>query len=221
MLTIACVLKSGPEYRVEHVVALAAGVQRYLSLPHRIVCLTDCGAVAAQIMIRCGIEPIPLKHGWPGWFSKIELFRPGLFDGPVWYSDLDAVICGSLDDLVLGHRFTVLRNFWSDARIGSGLMAWDTDLSRIYRRFQLAPAQAIREFVTTEKWGDQGFIRAHTPIKPELWQVKHPGRVVSYKKHVLPNGGRIPEGASVCCYHGKPRPWDTSLWQREQTQMAV
>lgn len=214
MLTVACVLRSGPEYRVEHVLALAAGVSRHLSRPHRFVCLTDCGIAGGQVMIRAGIEPIPLKHRWPGWWSKVELFSPGLFDGPVFYSDLDALIVGSLDDLVDGHRFTVLRNFWNAGRIGSGLMAWDADLSAIYERFRLAPSAAMKQYVTTERWGDQGWINAHSPIRPELWQVKHPGRVISYKKHVLPNGGAVPADVSVICYHGQPRPWNSPLWNR-------
>ena len=41
MLTVACVLRSGPEYRAEHVAALAAGVIRHLSRRYRFVCLTD------------------------------------------------------------------------------------------------------------------------------------------------------------------------------------
>ena len=76
----------------------------------------------------------------------------------------------------ISDRFTVLRNFWSDARIGSGLMAWDCGLSAIYERFLLAPERAMREYVTTERWGDQGFIKAHTPVPLDFWQVKHPGR---------------------------------------------
>jgi hypothetical protein len=209
-VTVACVLKSGPEYRVEHVQMLAAGVRRHLTLQHRFVCLTDLDPVDFDE----GVEPRALHHGWPGWWSKIELFRPGLFDGPVFYADLDTIIVGSLDDLALGHRFTVLENFWSNKRIGSGLMAWNDDLSAIYERFARNAANFQREFVTTERWGDQGFIAAHAPFRPELWQLRHPGRVVSYKQHVVP-AGRVPEHARVICYHGKPRPWDTALWQKQ------
>jgi len=180
----------------------------------------DCGAVAGQVMIRCGIEPVPLIHRWPGWWSKIELFRPGLFEGPILYADLDTVILGALDDMVLGHRFTVLRNFWADRqgadRVGSGLMAWDADLSVIYREFCESSQLVMRDYTTTERWGDQTFIKDHTPIEPERWQDKHPGRIFSYKRHVVPAGGRVPEGASVICYHGKPRPWHTPLWHQRR-----
>jgi hypothetical protein len=207
MLSVAMALRSGPEFRVEHVAALAAGVRRHLSAPHRMVCLTDLvGDVE-----RAGVEAIPLRHGWPGWWAKIALFEPGIFEGPVLYLDLDTVICGPLDDLWLGHYFTVLQNFWAPTRIGSGLMAWDTrvrDLGQIYRRFLMAPDLAMRQYVTPERWGDQGFIQFNSPVKPETWQQKHPGRVVSYRRHVLP-AGRVPDGASIVCYGGKARPWNT------------
>lgn len=181
------------------------------------VCLTDLPREVEAV----GVEAIRLQNDWRGWWSKMNLFKGGLFDGPVFYSDLDAIVVGSLDDLVLGHRFTVLRNFWNEGRIGSGLMAWDADLSAIYERFRLAPEMAMREYVTTERWGDQGFIRAHTPIEPDLWQVKHPGRVISYKKHVIPADGVVPAPACVVCYHGLPRPWQTPIWNKYSSAQEV
>lgn len=210
MLTVATVLKSGGEYRPEHVAALRDGFRRHLSLPHRFVCLSDMNAPC---------ETIPLEHRWKGWFSKIELFRPGLFDGPVFYADLDTVIVGPLDDLVTGHLFTVLENFWSKARIGSGLMAWSIDLSKIYDDFAVAPKRHMAECTTTEKWGDQGFIRFHTPVEPERFQTISPGKVVSFKKHVLP-ARRVPDRAAVVCFHGQPRPFALSARERAWMEAA-
>lgn len=44
---------------------------------------------------------IPLTSGWPGWWSKIELFNPNLpISGRILYLDLDTLpICG-LEDIV-------------------------------------------------------------------------------------------------------------------------
>jgi hypothetical protein len=164
------------------------------------------------------IETVTLDERWPGWWSKISMFRPGLFDGPCWYADLDTIIVGPLDDIVLGHRFTVLRNFWRDDRIGSGLMAWDTDLSVIYRRFASDPERWMREYKTPDKWGDQQFIFDNTPIQPDRWQDKHPGRIVSYKRDIVRlHRGKVPPEASIICYHGRPRPWETKLWPSRTT----
>lgn len=89
-LTIACVLRSGGVYDAEWVAKLQRGVARHMTLPHRFVCLSD-------VDVPC--ERIPLVTDWPGWWSKIELFRKGLFDGPVLYTDLDSVITGPLDGM--------------------------------------------------------------------------------------------------------------------------
>lgn len=203
MLTVACVLKSGGEYKPAHVDALAAGVARNLSLPYRFVCLTD---------LNVSHETVPLRHGWPGWWSKIELFEQLI--SPVLYFDLDTIVVGSLDEIAFGHRFTVLENFWRPDRIGSGMMAWDCDLSRIYTIFRGNPVRFMDQYRTPENWGDQAFIKDHTPVEPERWQKKFPGKVVSYKRHVV-EAGRVPAGAAVVCYHGQPRPWHTPLWGLE------
>lgn len=200
ILTVACVLKSGGEYKQDYVRALSYAVATNLKVPHRFKCLSDLPGE--------GYTTIELVNDFPGWFSKIELFRKGIFPGPVFYIDLDTAITGSLDDIVLGHTFTVLENFWTPGTIGSGLMAWNCDLTAIYDAFCADPKAAMAEYTTRQKFGDQGFIQAHSPVPLEHWQTKFPGRVASYRKHCL-NG--VPEGVSVICYGGKVRPWNTKL----------
>lgn len=218
MLTVATVLRTGPEYRPYHVQTLRDGVAKYLTIPFRFVCLTDY----PFHQIGAGMELIPLKHGWPGWWSKIELFAKGVLEGPVLYLDLDTIPCGSLDEIALGHRFTMLQNFWRADRVGSGVMAWRIDMSQIYEAFKLAPQFHMAEFNDANKWGDQAFILKHAPMDPERFQTKFPDRIVSYKMHCrpgmdpknpTPGETRVPEGASLICFHGQPRPWTTPLWK--------
>lgn len=198
-LTVACVLRSGGAYVPEHVEALQHGVSAHLSLPHRFICLTD---------MRVACASMPLRHGWPGWWSKIELFR-GSLPRPVFYLDLDTVIVGSLDDLVLGHRFTMLHSMSRPTHPGSGVMAWDMDVSHVYDAFLSDPERWMRECTTPDCWGDQGFIFRHLGLTPDYWQDRYPGRVVSYKVHC--RGGVCPPGASIVAYHGRPRPWEAPL----------
>lgn len=198
MLNVVCVLKSGGEYKQEHVRALSYAVANNLKMAHRFYCLSDLPGK--------GYTVIPLLHDWPGWFAKIELYRKGLFDGPMFYLDLDTAITGPLADIVLGHRFTVLENFWTPGTIGSGLMAWNGDLSAIYEAFMSSPKSAMAGCVTRQKFGDQGFVQFNSPVPLEFWQKKHPGRVASYRKHCLAG---VPAGVSVVCYGGKVRPWNT------------
>lgn len=147
-----------------------------------------------------GVECIRLRHDWPGWWSKLEVFT---LPGPVLFMDLDTIIVGPLDDLLTGHRFTMLEDFYSPGRIASGVMAWGpaSGLSEIYAAFYRQQDRAMTVFR-----GDQDFIAAHLPYQPETWQAKHPGRVVSFKAHCRP-AGRIPAGASIVAFHGPPRPW--------------
>ncbi len=211
MLTIACVLRSGPEYRPEHVAALRDGVSKHLTLPHRFVCLSDAP-------VPC--ERIPLIHKWPGYFAKLELFRPGIFDGPVFYIDLDSLLVGSLDAVVgAEHRFTMLRDFYWPECPASGVMAWSVDLSGIYRSFVRNSEPNRRANITRGTAGDQGVIALRTPVAPEFFQDRFPGQMISYKVHVRKaqheresGNGSVPSGAVICCYHGKPRPWSTDLW---------
>lgn len=207
MLTVACVLKGGGEYKPDHVARLRDGVAEHLTIPHEFVCMSDVPVPCRRLFI---------QHGWPKWWSKLELFRAELFDGPVLYIDLDSLIVGSLDGLALGHTFTVLRNFWAPAgsrRIGSGLMAWNADLSHIYRQFVCAPKGYMDAGVTKENLGDQGFIEQYSRVPFDYWQDKHPGKVVSYRRDCLRG---VPPESSVVCFGGPVRPWNTHLWKDTQ-----
>lgn len=88
-LTVACVLKSGGHYDAEYVERLRDGVRNNLIIPYRFVCLSD-------VDVPC--ERIELKYDLPGWWSKMELFRPDIPED-ILYFDLDTVIVGDLTPL--------------------------------------------------------------------------------------------------------------------------
>lgn len=206
MLTVACVLKTGGEYAVEHVRTLRDQVRQHLKTTHRFVCLTD-GTID-------DVETVPLVHGWPGWWSKIELFRPGAVQGPVLYLDLDTAVVGDITDIAEGHWFTVLRNFWRPDAIGSGLMAWQVTPTFVYDQFLEDPDDFMKSYVVAGRYGDQGFIQdAISPVDMRYWQDVHPGRVVSYRAHVRPRHFR-PTKASIVCFGGQFRPWNTTDWHQ-------
>lgn len=87
-LTVACV-KWGTRYSADWVLRLRSMFAKHLAVPHDFVCLTDS-------FIQ-GVVCWPLTSGLSGWWAKIELFRPGLFSGPVLYGDLDIVIGSNID----------------------------------------------------------------------------------------------------------------------------
>lgn len=198
MLTAACVLKSGGAYDATWVDRLKAGVARHLT-GHRFVCLSD-------VDVPC--ERIPLKHGWPGWWSKLEMFR---LEGPVLYLDLDTAIVGGLSDIAsqaTKPEFTALRDFYSEAWVASGLMAWNIGLRHLYETFAVDPDKFVSKYHTR---GDQAFIMDHAK-NIVRWQDRLPGQVVSYKAHVRTRqnaresgNGDIPSDARVVCLHGIPK----------------
>lgn len=207
---VACVMKTGGwknrhmhvEYTAAQVRWLRDQVAANLRTAHRFVCFSD-------IEID-GVEVVPLTDNLPGWWSKIELFKHDL--GRVFYIDLDTVITGDITRMVKHpHTFSVLRNLSSrqTGRIGSGVMAWSGDHSHIYNAFMADPERHMRECVTSEKWGDQGFIQS-VQRNNGGWhylQDIFPGRIVSYKFD-LKRRDPHPDNRIVC-FHGEPKPWET------------
>lgn len=205
--TIACVLRSGgPDYSVEWVYALKRGLNRYVD-EFNFVCLTDAE----------GIPPMwrrPLRYEWPGWWSKLELFRPGLFDEGerVFFFDLDTLIVGPIDD-VLGYEgeFGMIRGFYKDV-LQSAVMSWTPGpISReLWRDWKARPAEHMSNFRGDGRWMNSR-LRGKADVLLDLY----PGRIVSFKVHARE---KIPDGAGIVCGHGQPRfsnpraGWAHRLW---------
>lgn len=211
MLTIACVLKTGrfergvykDGYTPNDVGRLKVMVQENLNLHHRFVCFSD-------VDVPC--ERIPLKHGWPGWWSKIEVFSE-VFNDIAIYIDLDTVIAGNIDHFALHpHRFTMLRDFGKHDIANSGLMAWAGDYRHIYETFAQDPKKYQKMYIQPPTIGDQAYIVSiEKPV--DLWQDLFPGQVFSYKKHCM--GKPRPEDARVVCFHGEPKGSGSSGWVKD------
>lgn len=199
-LTVACVLtsKRAPRCRGQYdavsVQALRAGVRRYLLTRHRFVCLSDEDVP--------GVETIPLEHGWPGWWSKLELFRPGLF-GPgerVLYLDLDTLPVGNLYQIAsYTGAFAMLSDFSHLDRAQSGVMAWTPGEigDDLWRAWTVNPAGAMGRFR-----GDGEWIRDHVPPDIDRLQDLYPRQIVSLKYHASKGP---PPRARLVCAHGNPK----------------
>lgn len=198
MLNVVCVLKSGSYYTPEWVEKLHRGVDKYMTIPHRFACLSD-------VPVNC--VRIPLKHDWPAWWAKIELFRRGAFKLPALYLDLDTVITGNIDSLAdIDHDFAMLRNFHDRNVVASGVMWFRKVPTEVYKQFCENPwgyIQHYQQFKVGNHMGDQGFIADHLdPAK--IGFIENPA-IKSYKKHCRE---QLPQDASVVCFHGAPRPWE-------------
>lgn len=204
-LTVACVLRSGGRYTAEWVEKLQHGVARHTGAAHRFVCLSDVPAPC---------ERIPLETDWPGWWAKIELFRPGLFAGPVVYLDLDTIIAGDVATLAR-NWLTMVADFNNPACKNSGVMAWQGDWSEIWRAMQTEAPQIIARY---DAWsggriGDQAFIEDTVPAA-----TFPPGLVASFKRDCRDG---VPPGAVAVSFHGRRKPpdllqieWVRAAWEQ-------
>jgi hypothetical protein len=226
MLTVACVLRSGGTYGLDYVVRLAKGVERNLPMPHRFLCLTDRNdsemeAVAATW--GADIEARRLRHNWPGWWAKMEVYG---IPGPVLYFDLDTVIVGDLAPLAeavlaLKPETTLaLLDFYSGLT-QTGILGWTGIRHPIMEAFEREAV--LGTFDTAGR--HQSFQAKNGPIirGDAEWIRRSFGSIVyaqnevsgiySFKVHVRPRGAHsLPPNARVVCFHGQPRPADvTSL----------
>jgi hypothetical protein len=195
-MIVACVMRSGGDFKPEHVHLLRDGVLRH-SPDVNFACLSDVDIP--------GIKTIPLIENWRGWWSKIELFRQGIFTEPVVYFDLDTVITGDIRPLQR-NLMTMLEGPVSHGP-ASGIMAWGYDYSEIYKTLKANP-YLMEIYKTPSHFGDQGFIRDFCPSKPALFTEP----LYSYKMHC--NSGRdYPADALAIYFHGLPRPWQTDIYK--------
>lgn len=208
MLTVICVLKSGGIYDAEWVRRLRDATARQLRRPHRFVCLSD-------VDVPC--ERIPLKHDWPSWWSKIELFAPGIITDRTLYLDLDTVLVGEIGISKVDCDFAMLRNFWRPDMVGSGVMWFSGDDTphHVYEKFTRQPDAYIAHHQRRADGpyvGDQAFI--WDAMGHEVAHINNylPG-IKSYKMHCL---RRLPPDASIVCFHGKPRPTEVGADWMEQ-----
>ena len=178
-MTVACVLRSGGGYGPEH-------VERLQSMVGDLVCLSD-------VDVPC--RRIPLKHDWPGWWSKIELFRP-IWTGPVVYLDLDVIVRGSLEPFVR-ERLTLASDFIADGRVNSSVMAWTQTPTQLYETFRQDPAGYRARYKRWPDIGDQAFIEAHG--QPDRFERN---MVASYRRDGMATS------APIVAFHGQPKPWD-------------
>lgn len=207
MLTVACVLRSGGIYDALWVSRLRAQIRRHLTIEHEfvIVCDFESGVGRGCAETCAGDTVHTVADFWPGWWAKIELFKPDRFEGPVLYFDLDTMPVGNLSDIARAaeaHDFIMLRDFYRSEGLGSGVMAWRSQdvVAPIYEAFAVRPKFFMECY---RAGGDQSFVESCVNLKQlPRWQDVLPDQIVSYKVHCRAG---IPPNARVICLHGKPK----------------
>jgi len=185
MITVFCVCV-GDKYHSGYVYALREMVENFLTIPHEFKCISDKELIGIDT-----IKPVKAYHSW---WSKLNLFAPGIATGKSIYLDLDVVITKNIDYLAeYTDTFSAPAN-WAQSGHGgiqSSVMCWPGNWSKPFDDFNY-------ENDSSRLWGDQEFL---WELLGDDWQkVQHVG---SYKYHCREN---IPDWLHVCAFHGKPDP---------------
>lgn len=136
MLTIVTLLHHGGVYSPEWVQKLQRQCARWAPA-HRFVCLSDQEVP--------GVETLDFWWGWPKWFRKFELYRPGLVPGRALFLDLDTLVIGPLAPLVERPEPVVWHEdgVWK-GRLSTALALWTgDDLAYLYDEFRASPAKIM------------------------------------------------------------------------------
>lgn len=215
-------IKWGTRYPSAYMNRLFRAVKLYGIADAEFLCFTDDAA---------GLDPgiqarplpeidLPEKYRWTFW-RKLSLFDPALgLSGPCLYLDLDVVITGDLRSLIADWtgkpRF--IRNWVGKKtmkrahydRINSSVVLFNgAACGRILDIFHQDQERILREYP-----GDQGFIHDCLAEDAEFFS---PELCVSFKRHCIPRfplnlilTPRVPAGARVVVFHGKPDPHEAA-----------
>ena len=220
MLKVVCVYKSGGDFDVSYVNRLKTGIDRNLSIPFELICLTDR---ISEVLGIPNIKIVPLVNGWPGWWNKIELFN---LSGPALYFDLDVVIDGDITPLadivccLAANEIVMARDFYFEEP-NSSIVGFNCGFPWIYRDFQrkigrnpqfLHGPHAVSVKIEEKLFrGDQDYI--FHALKNHNTNIIYAQDVFpciySYKKDLRDK--KRPADCRIIVFHGKPRPTEVTL----------
>lgn len=207
MEKVLTVFRSGGDFSPRHVRAMQAQVQRWAPPGTVFQCLSDTPIA--------DVDTIPLERNWPGWWAKMEMFRPDI-KGDFIYTDLDNVILGPLDDILAAD--TVVFNTGVRDTAWTALMALPEHVRwKVWDQFSRAP-QTLMDWYDPNRagppFGDAGVVSACLHEYDERWEDMLPGQVRNISTMMTPLGFRVPapKPRIVLC-HRPHRPWTLPLFK--------
>lgn len=163
MITICTVLRSQKYYNSTWVDKMKRSLDRYMSIPFDFVPMSD-GNHSFNVNA--------FEGDLNGYWNKVELFRPDLYNKPTLFIDADNVIIGDLAPMIeslKGNKFVMYKSRTTDwhpnPTPSSCVMYWEGDVSYIWDEWNTkSPEHWYKEYKKnggTGRKGDQGFIREH------------------------------------------------------------
>lgn len=222
-------VKWGTRFGPDYVNVIHRAVREKLKLPHRFVCLTN-----QPEGIDPGVEVMPMpEFGVPevewtkrGCWPKVALFKEGVFedDEVVLYLDLDVLVTGELDAfpklLENDSAFYTLRE-WNPALLRALPVSMRPDRGSqgsVYvwrageQRHVFADFTSRVEEVRANYWSDRFYLPkvAKNPrYLPYDWCLSFKNHCLApWPLNIVRPDARLPRGARIIVFHGKPRPMD-------------
>jgi 6-hydroxymethylpterin diphosphokinase MptE-like/Methyltransferase domain len=207
MLQVVCV-RSDIKDGIEYVEILQDMIRRNIAAgtPGNFECFTD------QPETIDGVDIRPTE-GYGGWWDKIGLFKPGLWEPGerIWFFDLDMCIVRSLDEILkYDGPVAAWRDVWPrKGCFGSAPMTWRAgEMDHVFQRWNAMGRPR-------PPGGDQDIINQLQPDFVAL-QDAFPGAFVNYRSDAILG---IPDKAVVVNFHGSPKPeevkegWVPAVWK--------
>ena len=208
-------------YGPEHVNVIADSVSRNLKIPHEIICITDD---ARGIDPSVGIIPIWSEFSAEGHcyrrlaaFSDSEEMLADL--GPRFVSlDLDSCIVGDLTPLFAGdEEFKIAKDSQPGTPYnGSMFMLQAGKRPAVYHSYKADPAGA-RAMALHHGYAacDQAIIAEVLGVSEATWSVQD--GVFSFRNEIMrKHAGKLPDGARIVFFHGRPKPFDPAVLQTHE-----
>lgn len=201
MATVLTVLRSGGDFNPFHVQAMQRQVERWAPKGTSFVCLSDQPVE--------GVYCMQLKHDWPGWWAKMEMFRPDLLLGDFLYTDLDNAIIGPIGHLL--HTPGVVLNSGVNDSAWTSLMALpEEDRTGVWETFITDPALFMQCYDPPQcepPFGDAAVVAAALGGRARRWEKLFPKDVVNISTMMTPFGFRKTKDARMILCHRPYRPW--------------
>lgn len=226
MLTVACWRWMSPVgyrsvFAPETVYALRDMVKRHLSVPHRFLCVTDRpeelrGVETVRLWDDCAAIPSPFGRHNPSCYRRLKLFAADagkVFGERVVSLDLDTVIVRDITPLFdtdVDFKIWGCSDYPTQWFNGSLFLLKTGSHPEVWSRFDPETSPDISKRAGCFG-SDQGWIRYVLGNHVPTWGEKD--GVYSYRKHLAPRGGHLPENARVVCFHGKMDPWHYAAQQ--------
>lgn len=203
--TIVTVLRSGGDFQLSDVTLIA---NRIISLwqseeKPKIICLTD---IVKNPVDFGNFELIPLMNDFPGTWSRIDLYGPGMkMYRPFLYMDLDTAVIKTVEhlfDLVKGREndFIPLEDFWQPSEFATGLVWFPDDDVRMDKVFRI-----FMENQNSLHMGGRMDPFLRRVIKANTYWQRLTKTIYDFKPKSRLYLKELPEKADLVFFHGKPR----------------